>query len=255
MTIESHPKKKRSLTLSSRVALICGMFSLTLSVLASSFFHINWDIFPGKIIGPHPWIAYIGEWFSTGGFYGGLAAFLASIMAIVVGLSRKPHLINIAVGCLSLLMAFTAIHTVLASFNRMREAQREISCYNLRDLGYRLNKYGEERDGQLPPTKNWCDALIEFDSYSSHEMRKGWVKNDEGLCEFAFNANLSELKLAELPKDVVLLFETPLAKNPTGGLELMSMDNHPVKGCFVLFADMHIEFVRAEDFNDLRWKP
>ncbi len=86
-------------------------------------------------------------------------------------------------------------------------------------------------------------------------MRKGWVKNDEGLSEFAFNATLSDMKRTELPKDVVLLFETKLAKNPAGGPELMSTNNHPIIGCFVLFADMHIAFVRAEDFNNLRWKP
>jgi len=143
----------------------------------------------------------------------------------------------------------------LDTLARKRQATREIPCFNLRDLGYSLKKYGEEYSGQLPHKINWCDELIAFDSNSSDEMRKGRVKNDEGLSEFAFNSNLSELKLAELPKDVVLLFETPLAKNPAGGPELMSTDNHSAKGRFVLFGDTHVEFVRAEDFNNLRWKP
>jgi len=184
-----------------------------------------------------------------------MAALIVSIMELIVGLLRKYRLVNIAASCLGLLIAFAAVHTALASFNRMREAQIRISCYNLLDLGYRLEKYAVDRDELLPPATNWCDALIKFNSYSSREMRKGRVKNDEGLSEFAFNSNLSELKLAEVPKDMVLIFETQLAKNPAGGKELINPENHPLKGCFVLFGDMHVEFVRAEDFNNLRWKP
>jgi hypothetical protein len=255
MDTEPHPEKKRLLSLISRIALIFGIISLAFSISSSSLFSINWNIFPGDIIGPYPWIAHIGQGLSFGGFYGGLAGFVISIISLISDLFKKHHFVNIVASCLGLLMAFYALHTVLITLNRMREAQREISCYNLRDLGYRLEKYAVERDELLPHATNWCDALIKFNSYSLREMRKGWVKNDEGLSEFAFNANLSELKMAELPKDVVFLFETKLAKNPAGGAELMNPENHPLKGCFVLFGDMHVEFVRAEDFNNLRWKP
>jgi hypothetical protein len=255
MNSETPSDKKRRLTLEAKVALVFGIISLTLSILASLAFYINWDIPPGEVKGPHLWIASIGQYLDIGGFYGCLASFLVSFIALVTGFFNKPRLLNVAAGCLSLIIAYAAGMTFLTTLARKRQAAREISCFNLNALGYTLKKYGEEHYGRVPHTINWCDELITFDSNSSDEMRKGWVKNDEGLSEFALNANLSKLKLAEVPKDMVFIFETKLARNPAGGAELINPENHPLKGCFVLFADMHIEFVRAEDFNNLRWEP
>jgi hypothetical protein len=208
-----------------------------------------------EIKGPHPLIATIGQYLDIGVFYGCLASFLASFFALITGFFNKPRLLNLAVGCLGLIIAYLAGITIMATIARKRHAAREISCFNLSALRYSLKEYAKEYSGQLPHKTNWCDELITFDSNSSNEMRKGWVKNDEGLSEFAFNENLPNIKLSELPKNVVLLFETKLAKNPTGEAELIKADNHPLKGCFVLFGDMHVAFVRAEDFNNLRWKP
>jgi hypothetical protein len=255
MNSETPSDKKRRLTLEANVALVFGIISLTLSILASLAFYINWDIPPGEVKGPHPWIASIGQYLDIGGFYGCLASFLVSFIALVTGFFNKHRLLNVAAACLGLIIAYFAGITFMTTIARKRHAAREISCFNLNALGYKLKNYGIEYSGQLPHKTNWCDELITFDSNTSDELRKGWVKNDEGLSEFAFNANLSNMKRAELPKDVVLLFETKLAKNPAGGAELITSENHPLKGCFVLFGDMHIAFVRAEDFNSLRWKP
>jgi hypothetical protein len=256
MNSEPPSDKKQHLTLEAKVALVFGIISLMLSILASLAFYINWDIPPGMDIkGPHPWIATIGQYLDIGGFYGCLASFLVSFIALVTGFFNKPRLLNVAAGCLGLIIAYFAGITFMTTLARKRHAAREISCFNLSALGYTLKKYSEEYSGQLPHKITWCDELIKFDSYNSNKMRKGWIKNDEGLSEFAFNATLSDTKRAELPKDVVLLFETKLAKNPAGGAELIAAENHPLKGCFVLFGDMRVEFIRAEDFNNLRWKP
>jgi hypothetical protein len=256
MDLKPSSGTKRRLTTESKTALVFGIISLILSTLALLFLYINWDIPPGMDIkGPHPLIATIGEYLKMGGFYGCLASLLVSFIALITGFFNKPRLLNVAAACLSLIIAYAGMVTFATTIARGRHASREISCFNLNALGYTLKEYGIKYSDQLPHKTNWCDELITFDSNTSNEMRKGWVKNDERLSEFAFNANLSDMKRAELPKDVVLLFETPLARNPAGGLELMSANNHPIKGCFVLFADMHIAFVRAEDFNNLRWKP
>ncbi len=226
MNSEPPSDKKRRLTLEAKVALVFGIISLTLSILASLAFYINWGIPPGMDIkGPHPWIASIGHYLDIGGFYGCLASFLVSFIALVTGFFNKPRLLNVAAGYLSLIIAYAAGMTFLTTLARKRQAAREISCFNLNALGYTLKKFGKEHYDQIPHTINWCDELIEFDSYSSNEMRRGWVKNDEGLSEFAFNTKLSDMKLAETPKDVVLLFETKLAKNPAGGPELINAEN------------------------------
>jgi prepilin-type processing-associated H-X9-DG protein len=58
---------------------------------------------------------------------------------------------------------------------------------------------------------------------------------------------------AETPPDTVLLFETNPGWNQSGGPELLKTDNHCDKGCHILFIDGHVEFVRIEDINKLRW--
>jgi hypothetical protein len=53
--------------------------------------------------------------------------------------------------------------------------------------------------------------------------------------------------------EVVLLFESKPGWNQNGGPELLSC-NHRQEGCNVLFADMHVEFVKAENFHRLQWR-
>jgi hypothetical protein len=255
MNQEARNEKIKCLTFYSKFAFVWGIASLSMSLISSWLLYINWDIFTNGAKGPYPWIGFFGEWLSVGGFYSGLLGLVVSITSIVAKSQKGSRSVNIIVSSLSFLISFAAVWTVPATLDRMREAAREIPSRNLSQLGYTLENYGKEHNCQLPIGITWCDEIIKFDPYSSNKMRKGRVKNDEGLSEFALNINLSELKLNELPKNVVLLFETKLAKNPAGGAELINAENHPLKGCFVLFGDMHVAFVRAEDFNNLRWKP
>ena len=82
----------------------------------------------------------------------------------------------------------------------------------------------------------------------------------EGYNRYAFNQNLRDICLSEIPGDVVLFFETEIpsgrepAKNPVGGCESIAK-HHYDRGAVVMFADLRIEFVKAEDFNNLRWQP
>ena len=41
--------------------------------------------------------------------------------------------------------------------------------------------------------------------------------------------------------------------NQVGGLDMLTTVNHEGKGCWVLFNDMHGEFVRAERLGELKW--
>ena len=66
------------------------------------------------------------------------------------------------------------------------------------------------------------------------------------------NKNIEKLG-ANAPPDMVLLFETRPGWNQTGGPEILTTDNHNGNGCNILFNDGHVEFVRTEDINDLKW--
>jgi hypothetical protein len=255
MDSEPFAEKKQRLTLLSRFALVWGIASLVFSVLALLAFYVNWDIFPNDAIGPHPFFGFMGKWLFAGGFYGGIAGVLLTITALTTNQLKKSHSINIGVGFLCLLLNYAAVATTQFILSCNRVAPAKVCTHQLQQLGHIFQKYSEEHGNQLPSSLNWCDILIEKSKFYSNFLRNPQVETNEPLSNYAFNANLSELKLAELPKSTVLLFETKLAKNPAGGPELMSTNNHSLRGCFVLFTDMHVEFVRAEDFNNLRWKP
>ncbi len=158
-------------------------------------------------------------------------------------------------GFLSFFLSFWALLVPFITHNRMAESSAKLYPYHLHNIAHGLETYVKAHNGQLPPSASWCAALAESDSSLTPGVFTIDPKNAEQLSDFGMNANVSGLTLSDLPKDTVLVFETPLTKNPAGGPELMSMNSHPIKGCFILFADMHVEFVRAEDFNNLRWKP
>jgi hypothetical protein len=255
MNQEPHPEEKKRLTLLSKIALIWGIGSLAFSVLALLAFYVNWNIFPDDAIGPHPYFGSMGKWLIAGGFYGGISGVLLAIAALTTNQLKKSHSINIGVGFLCLFLNYSAVATAPFIVTCNIVAPAKIYAHQLRQLSHIIQKYSEEHSNQLPSSSNWCEVLVGKSKFYSDFLMNKPVETDEHLSNYAFNANLSELNLNELPKNVVLLFETSLAKNPAGGPELMSTNNHPAKGCFVLFADMHIAFVRAEDFNNLRWKP
>ena len=255
MDQEPPPEKKQSLTIISRIALVWGISSLAFSVLAMLALYVNWNIYPDDTIGPHPFFGSMGKWLFVGGFYGGISGVLLAIAALTVNQLKKSHSVNTGAGFLCLFLSYVTVAIPSFMVTCYIAAPAKVYAHQLKELGSFFQKYSEEHNSQLPSSSNWCDTLFEKSEFYSNFLRNPPVETNEPLSNYAFNANLSGLKLAKLPKNTVLLFETPLAKNPAGGPELMSTNNHPEKGCFVLFTDMHIAFVRAEDFNNLRWKP
>lgn len=259
MNQEPPPEKKRCLTIISRILLVWGISSLAFSVLALLTFYVNWNLFPDDAIGPHPFFGSMGKWLIAGGFYGGISgvllAIVVPILLVIAALITKSDSTYIGMGFLCLFLNFVALVINDFTVTCIIAAPAKTYTLQLRELGRIFQNYSEEHNSQLPSSLNWCDTLIEKSKFYSNFMRNKPVETNEPLSNYAFNANLSGLKLAELPKNTILLFETQLAKNPAGGPELMSNNNHPIKGCFVLFTDMHVAFVRTEDFNNLRWKP
>jgi hypothetical protein len=255
MNQEPHFEKKRRLTLLSLIALVWSLSTVVLSVLASQSSYINWDLSPYQAQGPHPRFWSISIFLSVVVVYGVLIGSVISFISLIAGLRKKPRALNVLVSCLSLLIYFYALLSVAAIHNRIGHSPVRPYVIRAQNLSEMLEEYAKEHDNRLPVSSNWYDMLIEFNPEIYHRISNRLDEKYGGLIDYAFNANMSEGKLAEVPKNAVLLFETPLAKNPAGGPELMSTNNHPIKGCFVLFADMHIAFVRAEDFNNLRWKP
>lgn len=138
--------------------------------------------------------------------------------------------------------------------------------YNLKLLGSAVIEYSKDNNGCLPHAQKWCDLLVQHQpdlpKYTFTNRRK-----KPGKSYFAFNKNLDGLRIADVPGDVVLLFEADGDWNLAGGSELLET-RRKYGRIYVLFVDQTIgayyfseEGVRIYVENEpytykpLRWKP
>jgi prepilin-type processing-associated H-X9-DG protein len=123
---------------------------------------------------------------------------------------------------------------------------RNICRENLLQLGKAMLMYSNDnRNDAFPTADKWCNLLskyCEIDKLRCPNINEG---------EFNYAINSAELS-ATSPYDMVMIFETDKTGwNLSGGRQLFSKNTHRGKGCHVLFADLHVEFVK--DPNKLRW--
>ncbi|MHC4075980.1 MAG: hypothetical protein ACYSRR_07645 [Planctomycetota bacterium] len=104
---------------------------------------------------------------------------------------------------------------------------RRMTCiplHNLELLNKALVAYANDNNGRLPRSDQWCDDLLRYDrkldkSNFKHPYPEEFsFAND---CHFAFNRNLSNMRLADIPEDVVLIFEADGNWNLNGTGELL----------------------------------
>ena len=127
-----------------------------------------------------------------------------------------------------------------------------VACkYRMKSLMTAFKLYTDDFDGSLPSVESWCDALGKY-------MLPGMLicpgsKAKEDQSSYAINEFLDGKKLAELPPDLVLLFESMPGWNKAGGPEILTTEHHEGKGCNVLFADGRVEFIEADRISELKW--
>jgi hypothetical protein len=157
----------------------------------------------------------------------------------------------------------------LIGFNAISEraGERKYAGYKrLIKLHESLLEYSRKHKGYLPNANNWCDLLLNNDNnLSKEDFVNPYIGEFE--CNFAFNKNLSGLKLSEMPKNIVLLFEADGDWNLNGGPELLKER----KGfyTYILFPDFtfriydfrykgHYAYdpnLRSWTIKQLRWEP
>lgn len=133
-----------------------------------------------------------------------------------------------------------------------RERAYQVKCHvGLKSLGLLFKLYTDDFDGSLPSVESWCDALGKY-MLPEYLICPG-SNAKEGQSSYAMNEYLEGRKLAGLPPDLVLLFESKPGWNKAGGPEILTTENHEGKGCNVLFVDGNVKLIGADKISELKW--
>jgi prepilin-type processing-associated H-X9-DG protein len=133
-----------------------------------------------------------------------------------------------------------------------RERGVQVACIaRLKSLELSFKLYADDFDGSLPSVESWCDALGKYLIPRSFICPGSNAKEDQS--SYAMNKFLDGRRLAELPPDLVLLFESKPGWNMAGGPEILTTEHHEGEGCNVLFVDGHVELIGTDEISELRW--
>lgn len=170
---------------------------------------------------------------------------------------------NLIVVVLFLFVAILSYFFIIKPTTKERKERerRNTANYNLKLLGKEIRGYSEKHNGYLPSADNWCDLLMEHNKYLTKEnFRHPGIEGSV----LAFNEALSGMRFADIPKDVVLLFEAKGEWNLKGGKELIKKANPNRDIVYVLLINGEIKPYWIEEesmknwvgkFTPLRWKP
>ena len=189
----------------------------------------------------------------------GLMAFLLLFLilipaAFIVSLIKISEPINILLTVISIVIAVASfgvrgyLRNELIKLNPEPDSWRCVA-YNtargkgLRELGLILGRLKNDKDFSF--NENFIEQNLPGYRLS--------LKNSH----FVLNSNLLNKKPSEISDNVVVIFESTVLreKDYIGGPNDISTWWHYGRGSLMVFGDGRVEFVRAEDFNHLRWKP
>lgn len=177
----------------------------------------------------------------------------------IISTLNKPRDENFTIAVVSLVIALIAGFS--PNFTSYPEPLRHIAhntldFRTLKWISKTLPEYAKNHEGRLPPADNWYKGLIDYAETSTDPNINNSSSRLKKQTRFALNLGVAGMPLSGIDHNTVLIFETNSpVERLVGGPESITAACHYGKGCVVLFADMHVAFVRAEDFNNLRWKP
>lgn len=140
---------------------------------------------------------------------------------------------------------------------RVKFFQRDYQCQQkMILLGKALSKYAVDHSDNMPDSSSWNDLLIEYLEPNSLPYLCPGARVPINSSCYALNINIADLKFSELPRDIVVLFESKPGWNQSGGDELLEISYHNYNNkqkCTILFGDGRVEFLSADQIKGLRW--
>ena len=178
------------------------------------------------------------------------------ISALVVIRLKRKRLGGIAHAATAIVFGVFLLSGSIICITKLLQCRRAVVCLNnLHQLSIAVHQYAEAHEDQLPAADRWCDLLVEHQPDLSKEIFKCPTAK-QGVCHYAFNKNLDGMRSAEIPKNVVLIFESDDDWNLSGGEELLRRrhkGNGDVRSNAV-FGDFSIRICYDEK-EPLRWNP
>ena len=163
-----------------------------------------------------------------------LAALIFSLLAFVLGLAA---IVDITFNrgklkgywCVLLAIFLTPLTLLMTSgvfVNAGRAEQEKIG--DGKSIALLIVEYAKDHNDYLPDANQWCDLLIEYHKklpedrfqYDPEKQKFKYDFSKEGVCNYAFNRNLSGLRLDNVPYNTVLIFESKGNWNLSGTEEL-----------------------------------
>ena len=132
-------------------------------------------------------------------------------------------------------------------------------------LGKGINDYAYENKQKMPAANKWCDEIFNevgggkaFISPQAPDAKK--LKTNAKHCHYAMNAAVAGKQIIRRPfevKTVVVLFESDLGWNGSGGLEDAKKfaKDRKARRLAVFFADGQSKLVSPKELDQLKWTP
>jgi hypothetical protein len=249
-------RRKLCVSAFSRVSLCLAIGGFVVAVVANLGLYINGDFLPDEVRGPHPLAGAVGEVALQVGIFVIPCVMILSFFGLPLSFFRGPVVVNFLAALSALLVSTVAWHINTDGLMRVRANPARFHAREVTRLAIVIGTYTKEHDGYLPIPGDWCKTLTEFDPNTAGYLSYPMVKSTPpGFSTVALNASLEGRRLADVRGGVVLLFGTRPAENPVGDHQLLTADNYNGIGAVVLFTDLHLEFVKVDNFGGLRWEP
>jgi prepilin-type processing-associated H-X9-DG protein len=195
--------------------------------------------------------------------------FISAIPAIILGIVSLVKIsqsrdqlkgVGLAVTGIALpvaLVPFVAclMGILMPALARTRQIAFRMHCAaNLNQIGCMMLMYANDNEGKFPAADRRCDLLIEHEGAKRSTFHCKGSASPQHTCTYAMNKNIENFdKESKAPPDMVLIFESKPGWNQSGGPEMLTTDNHQGDGCNILFVDCHVEFIKKQNLDELKW--
>lgn len=196
------------------------------------------------VVQPSNWSLIFG--FILGIFCTFFALIFGAISAIELA-RKKAKVVSYTIGIIAcFISAFMMIYSIRhIAFPLAKTTQRGAQ---MSDISLALELYKRDHSGKLPIASTWCDLIVDDQFLTSEQLVI--TSKDKTPRNYAMNVNV--IGLDDIPKDIVLIFESGTGWNLVGGKELLVKDNYK-SGCWIIFGGLYSRYVYLDEYVNLQW--